>query len=108
MMGPAMLLFGGYSKDGGYSNALYSLHVERGVWCQPTVLCGEGAAPPIARLGVTATALSDDEAMLFGGSHRGRPCGALDLLRASGPLSDPQSSLHVHQPAVQGNYTYCS
>ena len=127
-----MLLFGGFTKEGGYSNALhalrgsnpqspdparpacwpgdyefasrcrYALHIARGLWSQPTVRCDEGSAPPLSRLGLSATALHEAEALLFGGSHHGRPCDALDLLRVVGELGSPQSALHVAQPATQG------
>ena len=131
IMGEAMLIFGGFvpspaksgaalgtrrsksgrraaaksssaaDAQGSYSNALYSLHLERSTWSMPTVHCAPGASPPVARVGATATTLHDGEALLFGGSHCGAPTAALDRLIVTSE-GGAVATLQVEQPQVSG------
>ena len=70
----------------------------------PTVHIEPGSAPPLARLGATATALPTGEVLLFGGSHHGTPCASLDRLvsLAAADAAPQDAALAVSQPEVQG------
>ena len=92
----------GGGKSGEYSNAIYALDAERGTWTMPTVHIASGSAPPLARLGASATALHENEMVIFGGSHRGVPCASLDWLTATTDIGRADAVLHVGQPAVSG------
>ena len=98
----SLLLFGGFSTVGGYSNALYTLNVERLQWSQPVVHCTHGAVPPLPRLGASVTALHAYVAILFGGSHDGLPCANLDRITARSDLTEPHTTLDIQQPQQQG------
>ena len=93
---------GGEKGGGSYSNAIYALHSDKGAWSMPTVHIAPGCAPPIARLGASATALDSLEVVIFGGSHFGQPCASLDHLVASADVSKADAVLQVGQPSTQG------
>ena len=94
---------GGGGGGGSYSNAIYALDASKSAWSMPTVHIAPGSAPPLARLGATATALHEREVVLFGGSHGGRPCACLDVLSSSSAdLGSSEAFLRVGQPATSG------
>ena len=89
-------------KSGSYSNAIYAFDAERATWAMPTVHIEGGCAPPLARIGASATAVHEHEILLYGGSHHGQPTAALDVLTASADISNADAVLKVGQPLTTG------